>query len=44
MELTVLMKLMLRRQAHQNSVIFVTIGTYKGLRFKQMSEMDAMIY
>ena len=40
-ELTFLKELMLKRQANQKSVIFVTIGIFqiKGLRFYQMSAM-----
>ena len=40
-ELTFLKELMLKRQANQKSVIFVTIGIFqiKSLRFYQMSAM-----
>ena len=45
-ELTFLKELMLIRQAHQKSVIFVTSDIFlkKGLSFNQMFAKDAMIY
>ena len=44
-EITFLKKLMLIKQVHQNSVIFVTIGIFqtKGLRFNHMYSIDVMI-
>ena len=45
-ELTFLKELMLITQANQESVIFVTIGTFlkKVLNFDQISAIGAMIY
>ena len=45
-ELTFLKELMLIKQVHQESVIFVTIGVFeiKILSFNQISAIDAMIY
>ena len=44
-ELTFLKKLILIRQANQNSAVFVTIGTFeiKDLSFNHMYSIDAMI-
>ena len=45
-ELAFLKELMLIKQVHQNSVIFVTIGIFEiiVLSFKQISAKDVMIY
>ena len=45
-KLAFLKELMLIRQANQKSAIFVTIGISlkKGLNFKQIRAIDAMIY
>ena len=45
-ELTFLKELMLRKQVHQKSVIFATIGIsqIKVLSFSEMYAKDAMIY
>ena len=45
-ELTFLKELILIKQVHQKSAIFVTIGIFlkKGLNFKHMYVIDAMIY
>ena len=46
LELTFLKELMLIKQVHQKSVIFVTIGIFKVivLSFNQMSAIDVMTY
>ena len=45
-KLTFLKELMFIKQAHQNSVMFVTIGISEiiVLSFNQMSAIDVMIY
>ena len=45
-ELTLLKELILIKEVHQKSAIFVTIGILKikSLIFNHMSAMDAMIY
>ena len=45
-ELTFLKEMMLIMQVNQNDALFITISTFliKGLSFKQMSAMVAMIY
>ena len=45
-ELTFLRELILTKQVHQKSVIFVTIGIFleKVSSFNQMRVIDAMIY
>ena len=45
-ELVFLEELVLTKQMHEKSVIFVTIGIFyiKGLSFKHMYAIDAMTY
>ena len=45
-ELTIMKELKLMNQPNQKNVMFVAIGIYyiKGVSFKQMYPIDAMIY
>ena len=45
-EFNVLKNFLLTKQMHQKSAIFLTIGIFhiNGLRFNQMSAINAMIY